>query len=426
MKKIHFIGIFGSGTFRAALAAKRFGFDVTGCDTKFDSPYARHILDANIPVENCHDPIHLDDADIIAVSPALIEQKISFPEFDAAAASGKMMKWQDFLGEYILPKMKTAGIIATHGKTTTSSMLGYIMKKAGLAPTCFIGANVPQLDNYEPKTDWAVIEADEYANNFKSYRPNFMALNNLEMEHPEYFKDFEHYKQTFRDFFAAQSPDSTLFYNADDINIPDVLTEFKGKKFPYISADLGDIILKLPGAHNRTNAAAAASVARTIGISDDIIRDALSQFKGAGHRLEKIYENDMVAVFDDYAHHHTQAQTAIRAIRESYPNRKLIAIFEPHQISRYTGNTRETLTALNGADVAIVTEFWRGREPHVPIPDVDKDIEKYGTKNIRYIPNLNETAVAAVDKLTAPAVILVMGAGQSYKIANKIAELLKQ
>ena len=435
MKKIHFIGILGSGSFRAALAAKRLGFEVSGCDLKSDTPYSQHILDAGIPVENGHDPKHLDGQDIIAVSPALIEQNIQFPEFDAAMASDKMIKWQDFIGTYILPKMKSAAILATHGKTTTSSILAYILKKAGMTPTCFIGAHVPQLDedtesgehriaSETNESEWAVIEADEYANNFQSYRPNFIALNNLEMEHPEYFTDFEHYKSVFRELLSKQSPDTVLFYNAGDKNIPDVLREFKGVIFSYTAGDLGDMTIKLPGDHNRLNAAAATVLARAIGISDDIIRTALAEFKGAGHRMDKIYERDNVAIFDDYAHHYSQAKATITSIRESYWDRKLIVIFEPHQISRYKNDTQATLTALNAADVAIITEFWRGREPHLAIPNVNADIKKYRTIHVKYIPDIDKTIQAAIAEIDGPAVILVMGAGQSYKIANKIKDIL--
>ncbi|MDR1071643.1 MAG: Mur ligase domain-containing protein [Rickettsiales bacterium] len=423
--KIHFIGILGSGCFRAALAAKQLGFEVSGCDGNPDSPYAKHIDDAGISVAVGHDAKHIEPADIVAVSPALIQQRVEIPEVSAARDAGKLSTWQDFCGTHILPKIKNvAAVMGTHGKTTVSSMLGFILKRAGLNPMCFIGSNVPQLDDSVCGDEWAVVEADEYANNFKTYRPDFIVLNNLEMEHPEYFRDYGHYKQIFRDFLSAQSPESALVYNSEDKNIPDILDSFSGRKIPFSPADFTGAKLNLPGAHNIMNAAAASSAARAIKIPDDVINGALADFRGAGHRLEKIFENRDIVLFDDYAHHHSQAAAGIKAIRESYPARKIIVVYEPHQISRYAQNTKETLDALNAADVAFITAFWLGREAHLAVPDAAGDIIRHGAKNVSYIPDPDEVAKAAFAAAKGPSAILVMGAGRAWKIAGKIKELV--
>ncbi|MDR3208731.1 MAG: Mur ligase domain-containing protein [Rickettsiales bacterium] len=424
-ESVHFIGIYGSGCFRAALAAKAFGFSVSGCSADGETPYAAAIDSAGIPVEIGHDAAHIAGADIVAVSPALLHQSKKIAEVAAAKDAGKLTTWQDFLGGRIFPKMKCAAVAGTHGKTTTSSMLGYVLQRAGLKPMLFIGANVPQLDAGEQDTGWAVIEADEYGDNFASYRPRFIILNNLEMEHPEFFSDFEHYKSVFSDFLANAPSDGVLVYNAGDKNIPDVLGAYRGRRVPFSAADADGFALRLAGAHNVSNAAAVVKLSREIGISDDTIRNALADFAGAGHRLEKVFDDGRAAVIDDYAHHHTQAAASIAAMRGEYPGRKLVVVYEPHQISRYVRNTEETLRALAAADFAIITRFWGGREAHLDVPDAAADIERFEIKNMAYIPDLQESANAALASIgDAPAAILVMGAGQSWKIARELKEIL--
>ena len=317
-------------------------------------------------------------------------------------------------------------------------MMASVMIAAGFDPTALIGAIVPEWgsSNRFGSGDFAVIEADEYANNFAPYHPDYVILNNIEMEHPEYFTDFEHYKKTFRDFLAGANRQGTLVYNADDANVVELITAFPGKKIPFsvrgikiiadgAGQDFDGFHINLLGSHNVANATAVITMARELGIPDDITRAALAKFRGAGHRLEKIFENDRITIFDDYAHHHTQAEKTINAVRDAYPDAHIIVVYEPHQISRYTQNTADTLAALARADESIITEFWRGRESHLPVPDAVADIEKSGYKNIRYIPDINKSADAAftaANAHTGKSVILVMGAGQSWKIAKALKE----
>ncbi|MCL2017307.1 MAG: Mur ligase family protein [Alphaproteobacteria bacterium] len=437
--KVHFVGINGSGASGVAIAAAKMGFQVSGCDHSADTPYSAQIAGAGIPVIIGHDAAHVDDADIVTASPALTTQSENIPEIAAAAAAGKLMKWQEFLGKYILPGRKLIAVCGTHGKTTTSAMVAHILEYAGLDPTAFIGAIVPAWNssNRFGASDWTVLEADEYANNFESYRPQITILNNLEMEHPEYFRDYEHYKKTFRDFLANAT--GMLIYNADDAGVLEVIDSFSGEKIPFsihgikITADANGqsfdgFEIKLLGVHNVSNAMAAISVARKVGINDDIIRDALSCFRGTGHRLEKVYESTKITIYDDYAHHHTQAKKTIEALRASYPDARLTVVYEPHQISRYTQNTVDTLAGLSVADMVFIMEFWRGRESNLSLPDVTADIERFGAKNIRYIPNTDEVlAVALSDahSTSGKSVILVMGAGASWKIAKRLKEELE-
>jgi UDP-N-acetylmuramoylalanine-D-glutamate ligase len=436
-KKVHFIGINGSGASGAAIAAKKSGFDVSGCTNNMETPYTAQLIDAQIPIVCGHDASHIADADIVvAVS------SIDNAETRAAAATGKLMTWQEFIAKYIFPGKRVIAVAGTHGKTTTSAMLAHVMIAAGYDPTCFIGAIVPEWNssNRFGASDWVVIEADEYANNFAPYHPEFIILNNLEMEHPEFFTDFDHYKQTFRDFLAGAVPGGALIYNADDAGVMSVIDAFAGEKIPFSATDPAPK-LNIIGAHNIMNARGVFACAHRIGIKNP----NLENFRGAGHRLEKIFSSRPITIYDDYAHHHAQAATTIAAVRAAHPNARLIVAYEPHQISRWEQNTNATISALAAADMAVVVEFWRGRELHLNTPDAAKQIAASGAKNVQYIPDFDDatTAIMTAARRHSPlegesqselvrdavrgqeTVILVLGAGKSWVLAKKIRDKIR-
>lgn len=423
--KVHFIGIFGSGCSGVAVVAKKLGFDVSGCDPQPASPYSNQVISSGIQVfQDFDNDSHFKDADIVAASPAFLEQKTPVAEVIAAKNAGKLMKWQDFLGKHILPTRRVVAVCGTHGKTTTSALVANILETAGLDPTAFIGAIVPQWNSSSRfgNSEWAVIEADEYANNFQSYRPEIVVLNNLEMEHPEYFRDFEHYKQTFRDFISHSK---VVVYNQDDQNACELVANINAEKIPFSAHDFPGWTTQLLGAHNRSNIMAAATVARKLGIADNIIASAVAIFRPTGHRLQKIFESKSIVVFDDYAHHHTQVKNTIAAVREAYSDYKLLVVYEPHQISRYVQNTDETLAALSTADQSVIVAFHAGREAHLPMPDAAEDISMRGIENIRFIPNADQAMQFILSEVSGKTAILVMGAGQSYKISEHIVKLLE-
>jgi UDP-N-acetylmuramate--alanine ligase len=361
----------------------------------------------------------VDAADIAVTNQQWLEQRPDDSEIARARETGKLIKWQQFLSDYIFPTRRLVAVAGTHGKTTTASLVAHILEAAGLDPTAFVGAIVPNWNSSARygKGEFAVIEADEYADNFAPYRPEVVVLNNLEMEHPEYFTDWEHYKWTFIGFLKNAK---TVIYNADDSGVREILDFIICEKIPFSAKDFPGWETPLLGAHNRANAMAAITLARYIGIDDDVSKKALKTFRAAGHRLQKIHDDGALVVFDDYAHHHTQIRNTLAALREAYPEYKLVAIFEPHLISRYAQNTKATLDALGLADKAIIVEFYHTRETHLAKPDVNADIEKFGAANVRYIPDFDAAISAAKGGISGKTVVVVMGAGKSFAIGPKI------
>jgi UDP-N-acetylmuramate--alanine ligase len=417
--KVHFIGINGSGAAGVAIVAKKSGFDVSGCDRSARTPYSAQVEECGIAVANDHDKKHVDDTDIVAVSAALLEQKNVVDEVEYARASGKLMKWQEFLGKYILSSKRLIAICGTHGKTTTSSMVAHMLEFAGLDPTAFIGAIVPDWNSSarHGAGEWAVLEADEYANNFAPYRPEIAILNNLEMEHPEYFRDWNHYKKTFVDFLSNAK---CVIYNMDDSGISEIIDLLAAEKIPFSEKDFPNWEMNLIGRHNRANAMAAITLARKIGITDSVAKNAIASFRGANHRLEKIFDDDSLIIYDDYAHHHSQVLSTISAVKEAHPGYKIIAVYEPHQISRYVQNTQATLNALALADSAVIVDFWRGREAHLAVPDVASDIAKFEIENVGFIPDFDKVVDFVTSKISPKTVVVVMGAGASHKISERL------
>jgi UDP-N-acetylmuramate--alanine ligase len=192
-----------------------------------------------------------------------------------------------------------------------------------------------------------------------------------------------------------------------------VIDAYRGRRVPFSRVDFP---LTIPGEHNAMNASAVIAMSNVLGLS----HGALTEFAGAGHRLEKVQDTASLVIYDDYAHHHAQVRTTMSAIRREYPDDFFIAVLEPHQISRYAQNTGEYIAALATADIGVITKFWPGREGHLALPDVNADIKQYGATNIVYIPDIEETVSYVKSHIPAGrrVVILVMGAGQSYKISN--------
>src|SRR3989304_2759387 len=190
-KRVHFIGIGGSGMSGVALIAKAQRYGVSGCDINIDTPYIKKIKDLQVPIFKGQDQKHLNGIDILAVTPAIFFQNADNPELKEGKKRKIVMTWQEFLGKYLQKGKKVVCIAGTHGKSTTTAMAALLFEKAGLDPRVMIGATVNEWGaNYRVgKSDVFITEADEFFDNFLNYHPDVIILNNIEFDHPDYFKD---------------------------------------------------------------------------------------------------------------------------------------------------------------------------------------------------------------------------------------------
>jgi UDP-N-acetylmuramate--alanine ligase len=344
-------------------------------------------------------------------------------------------------------------VSGTHGKTTTTSIVGLILIKAGFDPTVIVGGRLRGLGGTNArlgKGEWTVVEADEYDRSFLQLLPSVSIINNIDAEHLDIYKNLDDLKQTFTEF-ANKVP----FYgfNAvclDDPGVKDILSEIKKKVVTYgfsrhcdYQADdisyhnrstecsikeygklIGKMIVNIPGLHNVKNALGALTVARQLGIDFDIISQSISEFTGVYRRFEIKGEKNGILVIDDYAHHPTEVQATLQAASSGW-NRRIVTVFQPHTYTRTRDFFREFGKSFDDADVLVITDVYPAREK--PIDGItgkliaDAAIQ-FGHKNVIYIPDKNILFSEVQKILKEGDILLTMGAGDIWKLSEKFME----
>ncbi|MBU3216517.1 UDP-N-acetylmuramate--L-alanine ligase [Clostridium estertheticum] len=466
-KKVHFMGICGSGAAPIAVIAKNMGFDVSGCDLNMSAYYNDALVKNSIEIFKGHDLNHIENVDILAISPAILDISPNHPEIVEAKKRGILMTWQEFSAKYVQNKKYVISISGTHGKSTTTILMGLVLENGGLDPIVEAGTIFKNWGGgYRlGKSKYFVCEADEFNNNFLNYNPSIAIINNIEMDHPEFFKDVNEVKDSFKNFIKKLKGPKILIVNEDSTSIGEILyelkdwlktegvkvigyyinnklefpfnTEYRAKlnsntpeysSFKVISGDKEDNFkLGLIGQHNVQNSLGVLIAALELGVDIDIIKNSFENFKGIGRRLELIANIDEVKVFDDFAHHPTAVAITLDSIRLSYPGKKIFAIFEPHQLSRTKLFFHEFATALKKADRVIITRPFLGREANKNLEPVDLDMlsDEIGVNKAEYIENFDKVC----EKILSEAKngdIIVFGAGESYKLSRKIIDLLNK
>lgn len=459
---VHFIGINGSGISGVACIAKNKGFNVSGCDLNKEGNYTNQLIANNINIQQGHSVDHLKNIDLVVLSPALLykDKYKEIPETKLAMETMKTIKWQQFLGEYIMKNQNIVAVAGTHGKTTTTTLTALMLEKANFDPTVFVGGEVKEWgQNYRiGESNYFVCEADEYDSNFLYYNPKYVILNNLEMEHPESFENFEKYKNNFINFLKTIQENGKLVFHYDDENVLNLIIplipEFKQKNIELIAITFtkeiifnnkniklikAEIINKnkviinnkyelefqLLGEHNIKNIVISSILSIEIGANIKDIQEVVKNFTGSKRRLDLIFSNNRIKLYDDYAHHQTQVYCTLKALKNNIKaNEEIIAILEPHLISRIKNNRREFEDALMIADYPIITKIYKSRESFMDDTDVIKLLKN---DKITYIEDHNElinTIIDIISKSNNNFSIIVMGAGNSYKIANNLKEKL--
>lgn len=461
-KHVHFVGITGSGIAGVARAAHLRGYKVTGCSIQKESPYTVQLEALGIIPMLGHDKSHLEGVDIVATTPATLYRKKykTIPELVLAKKKKILMKWQTFWGEYICKGKESIAVASTHGKTTSTALLSEVLEKAKYDPTVFIGGIDKRWNasSRVGKSDWFVMEADEYDYNFIDYHPKYVLLNNIEMEHPEIFKDFKTYQKAFRMFLLTIRSGGKLVFNLDNgpvfALVKSLRKNFQKKKIKLIGfSTIGNCVpwidkcyqaneisyedgisfvrakkvyhLNLLGAHNVSNALGVLSMVTELGVKERTIQEAFEAFRGAERRLDLILELPTISVYNDYAHHHTQVNASIDALRRKNKQGSLIAILEPHLVSRLENNTKEYFDALNKADEFFIMEVYRGREENKTMPNVPRMIKKYSRNKGAYVPDYGDLLAQleeVVKKAEEPITVLIMGAGNSHHLASMVAD----
>jgi len=450
--RVHFIGIGGIGVSALVRYYLEKGHQVSGSDlVSSEITDALKKLGAKILIghnQKCLTP----GVKQVTYSPAVPADN---PELKEAKKLGiKCQSYPEALGE-LTKKYFTIAVSGTHGKSTTTAMIGLILMKAGLNPTVIIGTKLREFGNSNfmmgdrPRTNVArtllqgrnvlVIEADEHMASFLNYWPKIIILTNIEKDHLDYYKNLRNILKTYKKYIEHLPEGGWLAANRDDKNIKKITEKYTGLTCVY-SIKQGEAeakklrkILKIPGEHNVSNALAALTVARAMGISDAISYKALSEYKGSWRRFEttEIRYPIRYTLVSDYAHHPTEIRVTLEAAREKYPKKEIWCVFQPHQYQRtyYLFNDFVKVFCQAPINKLIITDIYdvAGRE--------EKKIKKKTNsekliKAIRkpwaiYLPK--DKIINYLEKnLAGGEVIIVMGAGDIYNLVFDLTKIGKK
>ncbi|PWB75336.1 UDP-N-acetylmuramate--L-alanine ligase [candidate division GN15 bacterium] len=451
-RKLHFVGIGGAGMSGIAEILHNLGFEVTGSDST-PSEITEYLASTGIRIQGAHVAENVAQSDVVVISSAISDTN---PEVAEARRRGiPVIKRAEMLGEIMRLKF-SIGVAGTHGKTTTTSMIGKILRQANLNPTLIVGGVVAELGTGAAlgSGDYLVAEADEYDKSFLAMFPSMSVVLNVEPDHLECYNGMEDLLNSFLAYInrvpfygsaiiSAEDPNTQVFRprisrpyatfgfsNDADYRAVNLTMEPNRSVFSVYRRQqlLGEIILRVPGRHNVANALAAIAATSELDVPFPAIADALRDFRGVGRRFEFIAEVNGVTIIDDYAHHPSEIKATLAAARVAYPGRRVIAVFQPHLFSRTKQFVNEFAQTLSAADLCILTDIYPARE--LPIPGVTSELikaaaEKSGQGAFRYV-GVKDNAVEAIAETAHPGdVVILIGAGSITYIKHVVAEKLR-
>lgn len=427
------------------------GFEISGSD-KNPSEITDRLAKLGIKIYKDHSPDNLQDADLLVYSSAVTEDN---PEVQAAIRKKiPVIKRSEMLAETMRMKYGI-GIAGTHGKTTTTSMVGLTLTEGGIDPTIIVGGKLSGLGGTNARLgngEFIVVEADEFDRTFLKLTPTIAALTTLESEHLDTYKDLDDIKSAFVEFANKVPFYGFVVLCMDEPALQDIIPSINKKiitygltaqadvravdiehqgfessfTVKYNGEELGDINLRIPGVHNVKNSLVAVCIAKELGIQFDTIKKALEKFTGVYRRFEVKYNEDIL-VIDDYAHHPTETTATLSGIRSGW-DRRLVVVFQPHLYSRTKDFYQEFGRSFLNSDVFICTDVYPAREE--PVEGVSGELiagitRKFGHKNVHYVEDKNDIPSILMKLKKKGDIIITMGAGDIWKYGDKFVEMLK-
>jgi len=470
-RNIYMIGIKGVGMTMLAQYLAENGFKISGSDVKEKYMTDEVLKKAGIKVIENFNPENIPkDSDLIIYSTAY-NAETNEEVAEALNGKTKILTYAEALAEIFNQKYGIA-VVGSHGKTTITAWLGYVLEKSGLEPNVMVGARVPQFKGTSlvGSSDYLVAEIDEYQNKLKYFNPKMVLLNNIDYDHPDFFPSQNEYRQVFVEFIK-KIPDSGFLVANNDDKITKSISQVncRGKVITYgieeiadyiaydiiyengrqyfkvkfgldeetdLSAGnpvsqeredlLGDFCIQLVGQHNISNALAVIVVCVELGVSLVNIRKYLEEFKGTARRLEVMGKFRGATIIDDYAHHPTEIKAVLAGVRKLYPKNNLRVIFHPHTYTRTKAMLNEFAQSFNLADEVIVLDIYgSAREEHGGVSSEDlvkKIVEMHGNAYVQYIPTLEKCEKYLRDNIERDDIILLMGAGDVFRVGENLVK----
>ncbi len=448
VRHIHFVGIGGSGMSGIAEVLLNLGFTVSGSDIKENNAVI-NLRNKGAKIYIGHSEDNIKGADVVVYSSAVNETN---PEIKAAKKMNiPVIPRGEMLAELMRFKYGIA-IGGSHGKTTTTSMVGSILGKTGYDPTVVIGGKLEAYGSNAKlgRGDFLVAEADESDGSFLKLSPTIVSINNIDLEHLGYYKNLDEIKMAFIEFANKVPFYGAVAVNIDDDNAKSILPSIekkvikfgiKDKKADIYAHDLklkkgtyqfkvndfGEIHLSIPGRHNVYNALAAISIANELGIPFCVIKETLENFRNANRRFEIKFDGK-VKIIDDYAHHPTEIKATISAARDKYKNSRIITVFQPHRYSRFSSLFDKFLESFDKSDIVIVTDIYSaGEKPieNISAENLVKKLKEKG-KETHFAKYLSDAENMIKEIVNDEDVILVLGAGNITQVAKNLADYFKQ
>lgn len=463
VKKIYFIGIGGIGMSAVAGIAKARGFEVSGSDASDVYEPALGILKKyQIPFMIGYKAENFSGADLVVTTAAVDD---SNPEVaKAVEAEAKIVSYPELLGELIQDKKRLV-VVGTHGKGTTSGLLGYVLKELR-DDSFFVGAVLTDLNTnfHYGKGDLIVVEGDEYKSShdnllpkFYYYKPDILLINNLEFDHPDMYPDLNAVKKVFAELAESVPTNGKIIYNADDKNVVDVVKNASAEKIGFgfqnleagikatqpvlvggffetrIHANELDFAVQgiLPGDLYAHNYLSASATLLALGISPDQFVSLFKKYSGVKRRYEIIFDQG-ITIIDDYAHHPTAVKNTIDATRAKYPNRRIVCFFEPHTFSRTKETLSELKDAFGGADLIYLAEVYPAREQKLmtsitgqEVVDTVKEAHPELSDRIIYVKDKNDALEKFKNEVKEGDVLVVMAVGSFNTLVYDLMQVYK-
>lgn len=457
MVDVHLIGIGGSGLSAIARLLLESGFSVSGSDRQA-SPVLESLVKAGARVFVGHDPENIAGAKLVVRSSAIPDDNVEVQS--ALAANIPVLKRADFLGS-LMDERTGIAVAGTHGKTTTTAMIAWMLSSLGQEPSYIIGSDSRNLGTNARagKGSAFVIEADEYDRMFLGLKPKIAVITNVEYDHPDFYLAEEDYFQAFSEFASNLEQDGVLLLCGDDAGAARLLGEASshgiralsygiceqdydyyargmahnpvgGLTFEVIIRTRGTepirIALQVPGEHNVRNCLAALAVADQLGLPLNEAARSLSAFKGTGRRFEVLGDANGVTVIDDYAHHPTEIRATLSAARARFPGRQLWVVWQPHTYSRTRSLFADFASAFIEANHVVVTEVYAAREPVAADFSALQIVQAMGHPDAYFIPDLTQTTAFLLTHLDQGDVLLVLSAGDADQVSAQVLAALKE
>lgn len=452
--QIHFIGIGGTGMSGLASILLDLGHKISGSDI-VSSNITKRLADKGATIFTGHHKDNVEGADLIVVSSAIPESNTEIR--GARDRKITIIKRAEMLAKLMENKSGIA-IAGTHGKSTTASMVSLLLEKSGLDPTVVVGGELNNFKNNAKlgKGQHIVVEADESDGSFLDLNPQMAIVTNIEDDHLDHYKNMENVLKDFGKFIEKVPDNGRIILCKDCDNVKELIRQYRRKHLTYgivTEADLmakdiklnkinskskiywqgekiGELYLKVPGYHNILNALAAIAVALELGINFEKIAEILETFQGVHRRMEIVaYTDNNLLIIDDYAHHPTEIKATLNALKNSWHNRRIIAIFQPHRYSRTKLLAQKFGQAFFDADYVIINDIYSANE--LPIFGISgetifHELEKNHHKQIKYLPSKDDILIYLWEIIRPGDIIITMGAGDIWTVGYEMAKQLKK